>query len=96
MLLNVGESLLQLRLLVDVGIKPVGERNDDREGDRHERPEENSAEEPPYEINLVSLAAAERLVPVGEARSRHVWIAAVSLEEEVQEATEGVLVERVV
>ena len=96
MLLNVGKSPLQLRFLVDVGIKPVGERNDDREGDRHERPEENSVEELPCEINLVSLAAAEGFVPVSEARPRHIWIAAVSLEEEVQEATEGVLVERVV
>jgi hypothetical protein len=96
MLLDVGKSLLQFRLLVDVGVKPVSERNDDREGDYHARPEENSAEEPPYEINLVSLAAAEGLVPVGEARPRHVWIAAVSLKEEVQEPTEGVLVERVV
>jgi hypothetical protein len=35
-------------------------------------------------------------VPVGEARPRHVWVEAVSLEEEVQKSTEGVLVERVV
>lgn len=43
MLLYVSENSLQLRLLVDVGVKPVGERDDDRQRDGDERPEESGA-----------------------------------------------------
>ena len=76
--------------------EPADKRNGNGEENGDEGPEERGAEELPNEIYLVCLSAAEGFVPVCEARPRHVWIEAASVEEEVEEAAEGVFPEWVV
>jgi len=70
--------------------EPADKRNGNGEENGDEGPEEGGAEVLPNEIDLVCLSAAEGFVPVCEARPRHVWVEAVSVEEEVEDAAEGV------
>ena len=89
MLLHVFEGPLQFRRLTLVS-EPEEKRNGNDEENGDEGPEECGAEELPNEIDLVCLSAAEGFVPVCEARPRHVWVEAASVEEEVEEVAEGV------